>query len=112
MKTTTRFIAIVITLIVAFSCFATASASTFSERRYGDVNDDGKVTTTDAHRVLRYCAGLEGEEFASFYADVNASKTVTTADVRLILMVAAGIIADNSAEWSYLPNGLIFRKPA
>jgi len=54
---------------------------------YGDVTDNGQISSYDAAKILRYIVGLEdlsGE--ALLLADVNGINGVTTYDAALILM--------------------------
>lgn len=116
MKTTIRLIAIVITLIVAFSCVSTASAlSQMVRERYGDVNNDDEINTTDARWLLQYCAGMEDDMFPRLRADVNADDKVNTTDARIILKVIAGIptisCVGQLLEWEYLPDRVVLKKP-
>ena len=60
----------------------------------GDVDGNGKVTTTDARLTLQYSAKKIGSEALELLAaDVNSDGIVTTTDARLILQKAAGKIA-------------------
>jgi hypothetical protein len=59
----------------------------------GDVNDDGKINTTDARVVLQYAADLADLTDAQVQlADVNVKDEVNTTDARLILQYAAELI--------------------
>lgn len=59
------------------------------ERRKGDVNGDGKVTTADARLALRAATALEKlTEEAEEAADMNNDGKVTTSDAREILREA------------------------
>ena len=56
----------------------------------GDVDGDGKITTTDARLALQYSAKkVELDERPAALAAVNGQETVSTTDARLILQFAA-----------------------
>jgi RHS repeat-associated protein len=60
------------------------------ERRLGDVDGDGKITTEDALLVMQWYVGLiELDEEQLFYADVNKDGVVDMTDVALIMRMAA-----------------------
>ncbi|NLA11669.1 MAG: hypothetical protein GX883_06040, partial [Firmicutes bacterium] len=68
---------------------------------YGDVNDDGEVSVTDAVLILRHIVQLpdvelEGESWHA--ANVNSDNEVAVADVDLILGKIAGLIDFFPAE--------------
>lgn len=113
---TTRLLAIVITLSIAFSCVATAFArSPMVRERYGDINNDDVINSTDARWLLQYCAGMEDDMFPRLRADVNADDKVNTTDARIILKVIAGIptisCVGQLLEWEYLPDDVVLKKP-
>lgn len=87
----TRLIAVLITVVLAFSCVAAVSARSPMVRwRYGDASADNKITTTDARLILKCCL----EEDPNIYAtrvDVNWDGEVTTLDARIVLQAVAGI---------------------
>ncbi len=63
------------------------------KRYYGDVDNDGYVTTMDARAVLMSVAGiydktLAGVDFAA--ADIDNDGALTTKDARMVLKTAAG----------------------
>ena len=61
-----------------------------SGHQLGDVDGDGKVTTTDARLALQYAAKkIDGEGLDLWAADVDTEEGVTTTDARLILQYAA-----------------------
>ena len=65
-----------------------------SNRKPGDVNNDGKVTAADARLALRKAVGLESyaEGSPEFLAcDVDGNGKVTAADARKILRAAVGL---------------------
>lgn len=58
----------------------------------GDVNGDGKVNARDARTLLRFLAGLVGEEEVDLTAaDLNADGRVNVRDARAILRQIAGL---------------------
>ena len=58
----------------------------------GDVNKDGKISSSDARSALRFAVSLETlSEEQQWLADMNADGTVTTADARRILRAAVGL---------------------
>ncbi len=71
------------------------------ERFYGDIDNDGYVTTEDARIALLVTAGiyektLRGMDFEA--ADVDFDGYVSTQDARIILQVAAGQLKKTSME--------------
>lgn len=63
----------------------------YVEFQYGDVNNDGSITSYDASLVLQYLAGnLEADELVLGAADVSGDGVVTSYDVSLILQRIAG----------------------
>lgn len=67
---------------------------------YGDVNQDGKVTSADASLILQYVgsAGNLSSEMDIQAGDVNGDKQVTSADASLVLQRVAGSITSFPAE--------------
>lgn len=64
----------------------------FTEYTPGDVNQDGKVTASDARLALRYSAKLQTLTNAQIKAaDANSDGKVTAADARILLRYAAGL---------------------
>ena len=58
----------------------------------GDIDGDGRVTSSDARLALRASAGLEAlEASAAAAADVDNDNAVTAADARFILRFAVGL---------------------
>lgn len=58
----------------------------------GDVDGNGKLTATDARKILRYVAGLEKLTMSQLLiADVNGDYRVTATDARRILRIVAGL---------------------
>lgn len=62
----------------------------------GDVDGNGRITTTDAVWVLQHCVGLINlEGNAALAADVNKEKGITTTDAVWILQRCVGLLDDN-----------------
>ena len=58
----------------------------------GDINNDGKVTASDARKILRIASGLESASGqAKKNADVNGDGKITAADAREALRIASGL---------------------
>ena len=58
----------------------------------GDVDGNGKLTATDARKILRYVAGLEKLTMSQLLiADVNGDYRATATDARRILRIVAGL---------------------
>ena len=62
----------------------------FSHRYFGDIDDDGRVTTADARAALRHAIGLDliSSSDDQIFTDVDFDGNITTADARLILRMA------------------------
>lgn len=96
MKRTIRKIGIafVVISLLAVSCLPMVAFEV--KRYYGDVDNDGKVTVTDARNVLCAAIGIYDEtlgehDFAA--ADVDKDDKLTTTDARKILRIAAQLEA-------------------
>ncbi len=90
-KTIAVFSAVAIFII----CVSLGSA-TEVKRYYGDVDDDGTVSASDARTALLCAVNLEGGELSgSDYdcADIDRDGTVTIADARLILRTSCELIS-------------------
>lgn len=62
-------------------------------RKQGDVNDDGKINSTDAYMLLQHSVGdriLSIQE--QKYADMNGDKKFNSTDALVILRISVGII--------------------
>lgn len=83
-------------LLMAFGCSLCAFAA---DGKYGDVNGNGSVNSTDALSVLKHAVGLATlPEDAVFWADVNADGKVNSTDALEILQYAVGKITAFTAE--------------
>ena len=91
-------IIIAVLVVVAVLCSTIAPTSAIQiNRYYGDVDNDGYVTTSDARILLMISAGiynrtLAGMDFVA--ADLENDGEITTTDARLCLKTAAGHIAE------------------
>lgn len=95
-KLSCRVLAAALSLLIASGCAFTAFAA---EGRYGDVNADSKINSTDALCVLKHAVGsqyLEGDVL--FWADVNADTKINSSDALEILQHSVGKIDKFSAE--------------
>ena len=64
----------------------------WSERLFGDVNDDDRVTTSDARALLRIASRLDPiSETAIQFGDMNDDGKITTSDARTLLRCVAGL---------------------
>lgn len=60
---------------------------------WGDVDGDGKITSTDARLTLQVYAGkISGDSLNTAAADVDGDNKITSTDARLILQYYAGKI--------------------
>ena len=70
-----------------------AAEKALPKRDLGDINNDGKVDTTDARLALQYAVGkIPLDDGQLGLGDVNADGKVDTTDARLILQKAVGKI--------------------
>lgn len=89
---------LVLMLVASIICSAVAPTGAIEiNRYYGDVDNDGYVTTTDARTLLLIVAGiynktLAGVDFVA--ADMNNDGSITTEDARLVLRTAAGQLSE------------------
>lgn len=86
-------------IVVALVCASVVPYGAIEIKRYyGDVDNDGYVTTMDARIVLMAVAGiysktLAGVDFAA--ADVDNDGKLSTNDARVVLKTAAGQMEEN-----------------
>ncbi len=84
------------------------------KRSFGDIDNDGYVTTVDARIALLVAAGiynrtLVGLDFAA--ADMNDDGKITTTDARTILRTAAGqLVQDYMEGYQFSENHAAFIK--
>jgi hypothetical protein len=58
----------------------------------GDANGDGKISTTDARRILRCALGLDIFDAETYDFDMNLDGEVKVADARLALRMAMNLV--------------------
>ncbi len=95
-RMSSRVLSLLLSLVLATGCVFTASAA---GGKYGDVNSDSKINSTDALSVLQHAVQkklIEGENL--FWADVNADTKVNTTDALEILKFSVGKIVKFKAE--------------
>lgn len=84
-----RLVCLVLTICItaAANCF-TAVAD--SKRLYGDVNENGSITSKDALMILLYSVGkYDFNDEQMILADINNDKLVNAEDARLALLCSA-----------------------
>jgi len=78
----------------AIAAAAAAVSTKVADYIPGDVNDDGRVNSTDAVLVLRHAAGTLGQiELLENAADVNGDEKINSSDAVLILRRAGNLIS-------------------
>ena len=81
-------------IVVAVACVSVVPYGALEIKRYyGDVDNDGYVTTMDARVVLMAVAGIYGKTLAGVdfaAADLDNDGKLSTQDARLVLKTAAG----------------------
>ena len=103
MKKMRRLITSLIAFIIFLSCFNSSAITTAENTRIlaGDVDNDGRITATDALLALQFSVGkVTLSETASIAARVQKNDSCTATDALLILQVSVGKIS--AAE---LPSG-------
>lgn len=87
-------IILALALIICVVCASVMPYGAIEIKRYfGDVDNDGYVTTMDARIVLMSVAGIYGKTLAGVdfaAADMDNDGKLSTADARLVLKTAAG----------------------
>ncbi len=64
----------------------------WSKRAFGDINDDNRVTTSDARALLRIASKLDPVTETSVpFGDMNFDGKITTTDARILLRSVAGL---------------------
>lgn len=86
-------------VVVALVCASVVPYGAIEIKRYyGDVDNDGYVTTMDARIVLMIVAGIYGKTLAGVdfaAADIDNDGRITTNDARSVLKTAAGQLSEN-----------------
>jgi hypothetical protein len=103
-----KILAVLLSLVLMLSAGLTALAAA-----NGDLNNDNKITTEDARKILRASIGLETLNAAGKKAaDMDLDGSVTTADARLALRVAIGLEVSNGKlyenQYDVLRSGFFF----
>ncbi len=92
-------IILALALIVCVICVSVVPYGALEIKRYyGDVDNDGYVTTMDARIVLMSVAGIYGKTLAGVdfaAADMDNDGKLSTNDARLVLKTAAGQIEES-----------------
>lgn len=83
-----RFTSLILALVLAFSVCVTAQAQV-----RGDVNNDGRVNSTDALLILQYTVGSVTN--ISSAADLNGDGRINSSDALTVLQISVGIITDS-----------------
>lgn len=109
-KTAIRIIALACVMALAAAvCFSTSAIEI--KRLYGDVDNDGYVTTYDALLILRAAIGVDVlDGYDEIAADMDSDGEISLADVRLALKTAAQVIAPayiEELEFSACPEQFI-----
>ncbi len=88
-----KILPIILVAVLAVLFAVGASAETY---KLGDVNKDGKITTSDARSILRVAAKLDkfADEDQELIADVNGDGSVNVSDARLVLRISAKLDAE------------------
>jgi len=75
----------------------------YTDRLFGDIDDDKKVTATDARAALRHAVGLDIITASNdqIYSDVDFDGDITAADARFILRMAIGL----DEQYTQVPEG-------
>ena len=70
----------------------TYSNFNWTPRQFGDLNNDGRISTADARYALQIAVGLEEvQEDTIAFGDANGDGNLTSADARLLLRAATGL---------------------
>ena len=88
-----KFLATLLTGVIAASSVATAGAANSDSFIYGDVNNDKKVSTVDAVLIMRNTLGLNDlSADAAVRADVDGDGSVTIKDSICVLRYICGFL--------------------
>lgn len=96
-----RGLSVILAVVIAVGCMVCSSAAS---GKYGDLDNDGKINSSDALAVLKHSVGstlLTGDSLV--YGDVNADSTINSADALLVLQYAVGKISSFPAEKTSAP---------
>ena len=80
-------------IYITYCCTVEITDINFDERYFGDIDDDGRVTSRDARLALRHAVDMEriSQSNDRIYADMNFDGDISAADARLILRTAVGL---------------------
>ncbi len=85
------FLAVILSAIFIFSTFATSIVVTSAVQSFGDVNNDGKINSSDALMVLQVSVKkAEKKEDIFLYGDVDVNGKLNSTDALLILQKGVG----------------------
>ena len=98
-----KILAVILTVIIAFSSITMVSA-TSDARLIGDVNNDGAVSIEDATIVQKYLANMvDFDEEARICADTDGNGAVSIEDATIVQKYLAGMISDFPANQPDVP---------
>lgn len=85
-------------LISVFSAISLAAALSIGSfaATLGDVNNDGKINSSDALCVLQYSVGITVKNFDKSCADMNGDGKINSADALKILRISVGLESPDS----------------
>ncbi len=99
-----KTVALLLMLSMLFTV-SVISGSADSTLRSGDIDGDGKVSSSDARSILRLSVGLSKcIPLIEKYADTDGDKKVTAADARLALRVSVNLDKESSLASFIPPN--------
>jgi hypothetical protein len=81
-----------ILLIVGIILTSTFTALTGFTATMGDVNDDGRINSSDALGILQYSVGSNPKEFITDVADITGDGRINSSDALFVLQVSVGSI--------------------
>ncbi len=82
-----RTLSLILALVLAFSAFGIAASAKLT----GDVNNDGKVNSSDALMVLQYSVGSL-KKIDTDAADVNDDGKINSTDALMVLKISVGLL--------------------
>lgn len=84
-----KIIAIAVAMVIVLTLFVGVSAETVLK---GDIDGNGKITASDARKVLRFAASLDPyTDKQVLLADIDGNGRITASDARSILRCAANL---------------------
>lgn len=86
-----KYVLSLVSFIVAFSVIFCNVFVTGASNAVGDINGDGKVNSSDALIVLRYCVGMSTGVKNMKPADINHDGKINTNDALIILRICVGL---------------------